>query len=310
MEILQFIVGAFSRRFFLNALLPTFVFLSTTLIAIIAQTSGIPLAINLWTSQAVIVQILIAFLYIALTYFASGAVASQWRGIVRVFEGYPLTVVAKRFDLNPPGRRWHEVHRHYLRNSSSANLVRSYYLYPPDEFSVMPTRLGNILSAGERYPLERYGIDGIIFWPRLYHLLPEHVKKEYDEFIINYEFPIVVAFESVIATLAISIVTLVAGGSPWVLVATILGGISLAYASYVLSLSSAEELAEQQRSAFDLYRDRLIFAWPAVRDIHDEKEAFLSITDFVVDGRYVGPSWDEARDRRIARLDATHHDPA
>jgi hypothetical protein len=77
----------------------------------------------------------------------------------------------------------------------------AYPRYPltEDEEDVLPTRLGNILLAAERYPLSRYGMDTIYFWPRLFPLLPEKFQNEYEEFILNYEFPLVVAFESMVA---------------------------------------------------------------------------------------------------------------
>ena len=43
---------------------------------------------------------------------------------------------------------------------------------------LMPTRLGNILRAAEQRPLEKYGLDAIVCWSRLWLLLPDAVKKD------------------------------------------------------------------------------------------------------------------------------------
>ena len=41
------------------------------------------------------------------------------------------------------------------------------------ESVVVPTRLGNILKASELYANQRYGLDPVLIWSRLYGLLPE-----------------------------------------------------------------------------------------------------------------------------------------
>src|SRR5262249_13686176 len=41
---------------------------------------------------------------------------------------------------------------------------------------VPPPRLGNILRAGEDYPLQKYGIAGIRAWPLLWFCMPRHAR--------------------------------------------------------------------------------------------------------------------------------------
>jgi hypothetical protein len=52
---------------------------------------------------------------------------------------------------------------------------------PKQSDRLMPTQLGNILRAAERRPLEKYGLETVICFPRLWLLLPAEVKTELSE---------------------------------------------------------------------------------------------------------------------------------
>jgi hypothetical protein len=49
---------------------------------------------------------------------------------------------------------------------------------PADSIQMMPSRIGNILRAAETRPRDRYGLDPIIVWPRLWLVLPDTARSE------------------------------------------------------------------------------------------------------------------------------------
>jgi hypothetical protein len=57
-------------------------------------------------------------------------------------------------------------------------------MYPQDEngrpAATYPTALGNLLAAYEAYPLTRYGMDSVFYWPRLWLLLDTDRKEAVD----------------------------------------------------------------------------------------------------------------------------------
>jgi hypothetical protein len=301
-EALSQLANVFRRRFLFNALLPTLVFATLTIAVVIQRSWSLTRLGHWWDHTDPLSKALIALAYLALMWFLAGAVASQWRGIVRLFEGYLLREVCERFGWSTPGVSWHQRQMRRLRGIGvEANAYRAYDSYPlrRHEADVLPTRLGNILLTSERYSLDRYGMDSIIFWPRLYPLLPQPFQIDYEEFVMEQEFPLVVAFEASVAAIVCAAAVLVSGGSPEFFAACFGGGLGIAFAFYYLSLAGAQELGEQQKAAVDLYRDRLLDVWPAVADVGDERRAFAEIEKFVVFN--TRPQWGVPQEAHLKR---------
>ena len=42
----------------------------------------------------------------------------------------------------------------------------------------MPTPIGNILRAAERRPFDKYGLDAVVLWPRVWPLLPDTLRSD------------------------------------------------------------------------------------------------------------------------------------
>ena len=60
--------------------------------------------------------------------------------------------------------------------------------FPVRESSILPTRLGNVIRSFEGYPNARYGIDGIVLWPRIVPKLPKEFADSLDGAKSSFDF--------------------------------------------------------------------------------------------------------------------------
>lgn len=84
-------------------------------------------------------------------------------------------------------RRWsdlmqkRDVHQQPLtrrERDELACLEQALHDIPRDLPDLMPTALGNILRAAETRIWQRYGLDAVLLWPRLWLLLPDEVRQQ------------------------------------------------------------------------------------------------------------------------------------
>lgn len=52
------------------------------------------------------------------------------------------------------------------------------YYTPRDDEDITLSRLGDILRTAEKRPYQRYGLDAVLFWPRLWGLLSEEIRED------------------------------------------------------------------------------------------------------------------------------------
>jgi uncharacterized repeat protein (TIGR01451 family) len=150
----------------------------------------------------------------------------------------------------------------YDRLLSARSQLRSELLlsFPDSDDSVLPTRLGNILRAFERYPYIQYRIEAIAFWPRLIAVIP----PPYAEAIGDARTSLVFLLNLSFLTALLGITTVLAGLvylPPGPLTHVVLPALGFAVASvwlYGRSFAAAGTWGELVKGAFDLYRWELL----------------------------------------------------
>ncbi len=146
-----------------------------------------------------------------------------------------------------------------------------------------PTRVGNILAGYEDYPNNRYGMDSIFYWPRLWLQLDKDKKEEIegqwcvaDGFLtlsaISFGAAILWTAQALIAVLGTFSQSLPFGDSGWALLGAA-GWLVAGFFWYRASLPFHRKNGEIFKSIFDLYRDKV---WSMTSLKPDEKQAWKS----------------------------------
>lgn len=146
---------------------------------------------------------------------------------------------------------------------------------PKEERNVMPTLLGNLLRAAEEYPEVRYGLNAIVCWPRLYHLLPEVLRHS-----INMARN---RLNESACLLAWSVLFLI-----WMIFLKWWAPLSLliAWIAYRKMVTAAAIYGDLIRSAFDLYRFDLYKAlsWSLPDSPENEEKCGKGLSMFLFRG--------------------------
>jgi hypothetical protein len=306
------------RRFLTTAVIPTLVFFTGYGVVLIASLSSFGEAAAWWSSRSTAEQLLAALVASAVVWFVAGLFSSNWRRIVRLYEGYPLWVRLpeagldhgsqarrRRWVRRLPGFAWHlEQQRRLSTGETKGGAYQAYARYAPSAFDheTLPTTIGNILLAGERYGLDRYGLDPTVLWPRFYWCLPEPVQTALDRFKEEHQLPLALSFISAVFTGAAGLTVFIANG-PWQLFVSVCSiGAVLTVGAYLLAIERTEEYAEQLRTAVDLYHQELEANW--AKPTRDDAEAdwFTTARSFVLLGPdapepVASPSDDDTRGR-------------
>lgn len=217
---------------------------------------------------------------IALCIFVAGAlIAAVSNEIYKIYEGrifWPRRL--EKWGVNRQARRIKKLRRladHAFSRSDFNRYNELWYRlrsYPIDDNSgepeaARPTMLGNILAGYEQYPDNRYGMDSVFYWPRIWLQVEKEKKEEIDS-----QWSVADGF------LSLSAIS-VTGGILWIVQASLVlsdflefamplgsaewcalagvGWLILGYGFYRLSLPFHRENGELFKSIFDLYRKKV-----------------------------------------------------
>lgn len=273
-------VSILERRFLLNAFLPAVVFFGGYLVFFLWATGRLASVVHSYLSARVSSQLILLVAFFALAWFCAAFIASQWRNLARLYEGYlftgPLQAVADA------GRAAHAR----LHEGLTSEDEPLYGEYSEEESHVLPTRLGNVLRSAELYPAERYGADSNVLWTRLGHLCPESFLEDWDQFQAALDFLVVAVTGFGLLAVATSVTAAVTGHGVWLFLVCLVGGFALAHVAYLSAVEAAKDLGEAMRTGFDLYRNDLLLRlrWPLPRTAAEERDTWQDVGDFIIDG--------------------------
>lgn len=301
------VTGLFDRRFVLGLLLPTFVLFAGAG-ALVATDLRWTRTISWWQHLGPSRQVALAIAAAAGLVFAATVLGTQVVTITRVFEGYWRSGWADK-TAGAVGRRWQRRRLTRLaRDTSAVGYQREYLAFAPAELgAVLPTRLGNTLRAAESYPgdPERWGLDAVFWWPRLYLIIPDSARAQVDEARASMDQMIVLsALSAVFAAVAAGFGI---AGLPLVVWAPCAGGgLALSRLVYRAAVSSAAVFGDLVRSCFDLYRGDLLtrLGWPRPNKLPDERALWSAL------GQQLYRRGTSSRDQELINAPRTDSSPA
>jgi hypothetical protein len=283
-NVLNEITSRLDARFILTRFFPSLVFWGGLAI-IYATDTGLDPLLAQWQAQDAAIQwtqIIIALAWV--TFFAY-LLSNQLVWLTKQFEGY--------WDWIPLIGKWLKKTRkkHYQEVLGSIDLKvdyeRIYYAFPfPDEpEEVMPTRLGNIMKNAERYSYQRYDMDAVLLWPRLYAVLPDNFLKTIDEAKASLDFMLVVSGLSALSAFITGVYLLIQG-TWWLFLLCFFGGLLVAWLAYKSALEAAITYGQLIKSAFDLYKGELWkqLGYQQSKSLAEERLSWRSLYELVYKG--------------------------
>jgi hypothetical protein len=274
------VTGLLDRRFVLGLLLPVLAFWAGVG-ALAATAYGWSRTNSWWQHLDTSRHVALTLAAVAGLVFVAIVLSTQVVPMTRILEGYWswswIDKTAGRFGRYRQGKRRVRLDQ----DKSPMGYLRDYLAFAPAELGpLMPTGLGNTLRAAESYPGddERWGLDAVFWWPRLYLLLPDSVRDQVDEARTSMDQLVLLSVLSA-AFAAAAIGFGIAGLNPAVWVSCTVGGLILARLSYLAAVAASTVFGDLVRSCFDLFRGDLLthLGWPTPDSLPGERTLWVAL---------------------------------
>lgn len=153
---------------------------------------------------------------------------------------------------------------------------------------IRPTRLGNIVEAYNDYPYKRYGLSGVLFWPRLAQVTPDSFNERIQDKKAFLDFALAMATGAILSAFMVPIYApFLDGNIPWIVwVATSLGLATVGGIFYTAALTAAQDFGHTLRAACDLFRLDLMAALgrPRPIDLSTERKQWVELSQLAAYG--------------------------
>jgi hypothetical protein len=195
-----------------------------------------------------------------------------------------------KLNLAPAVRANLEAEQRWLENEMNKQHEKLEQVQLPHDLNrVAPTRLGNIYGMAEDYAFQRYRLDAVLFWPRLYGLMadkaPEQVARLNQQ---KSQLDLCLNLTLLLLLLAAEfLLTSLTGYYSLALAGVVCVGVS--GLCYYAMLGALQGLGELIKISFDQYRHFIAesFQLKIPADLPQEQELWLGLTKFI--------RWGEAR---------------
>ena len=258
-SLLDKLAGRLDQRFLANVSFPSFAFLMAVG-SLTATHLGWKRLFDWWDKLSSTEAAWLIAGTVTTWLLVSALVVAWTRDLVRLYEGYwgsgPLSGTLARYCIGGQERRLKKL----TNLDSNEAYEERYYTFPAPGVPLLPTRLGNVLRAAESYSgdSERYGMDGVFFWPRLYSILPDALRSGLGEARSDLDRMVLVSGLAVVVALTATAYGTLGSLPAAFWVPSAVGAALVARLAYSGAVRAAMVFGDLVRASFDLHRRTLL----------------------------------------------------